>query len=340
VLVFHAEGDGILRFGGRRAHAPRYDLQQLIGSEPARRLLEEHVWREAELGAARDNPGFVPAPALAALARPGAQVDLQRYAFRRSLAVSDAREGVVHRRLAVDELARARPDLADLRIVDGDGRQWPYLLEREGSRLTVPLEVDEPRRVPTGTRHALRLPDAPLAVRSLELAVDASYVDRPYRLLGRVPNGDREVELARGQLTLRPGLHERLTIALAGSQVAELALEIDDGGDAPLPLTGVTASVAGADLYLAAQPGQYWLLVGDADATAPSYELGAARALVHALPSHEAEAGALEANPSYRPSPGPLRRVILLWAAVAVVVIVLGATTLRLAARGGKVQAA
>jgi hypothetical protein len=41
------------------------------------------------------------------------------------------------------DLAAAQPSLSDLRIVDGEGRQWPYLLERDAVTAAVPMQMQQ-----------------------------------------------------------------------------------------------------------------------------------------------------------------------------------------------------
>ena len=73
-----------------------------------------------------------PAPVLAFAMRPGADLDAAPYRHRRRLEVQPSPSGLAAVALPAADLALLRPDLADLRIVDEDGAQWPYLLRSEG----------------------------------------------------------------------------------------------------------------------------------------------------------------------------------------------------------------
>jgi hypothetical protein len=64
----------------------------------------------------------------------------------------------------------------------------------------------------------------------------------------------------------------------------------------------------------------------------PRYELASARDLVLAVPSGQIAAGPLEPNPAFEPpDPPPNGSPLMLWAVLALAVVVLGAVTLRAA---------
>ena len=156
-----------LLFGGARAFRPSYDLAALppaltpratgTAAEVAERLYDPAQVAEARLGPIAANPDFDPAPALAFAHHPGAELDARLYRFRRPLAARPSPEGLVRLRLAPEDLAQARPDLADLRIADGAGRQWAYLLERDAAEERQPADH---RRSGERGRH-LPLPPRP-----------------------------------------------------------------------------------------------------------------------------------------------------------------------------------
>jgi hypothetical protein len=130
-----------------------------------------------------------------------------------------------------------------------------------------------------------------------------------------------------------------VSIEFAPVRASELELRIDDGDDAPLVLWGASLRVAAADVYLAAPAGEYRLLLGQPDAEAPRYELAAVREIVLGVESGSVEAGPLAANAAYSPrarltrGAGAQRTLekTVLWAALAVAVVVLGGITLRIA---------
>src|SRR5439155_1304721 len=101
------------------------------------------------------------------------------------------------------------------------------------------------------------------------------------------------------------------------------------------------ASLLLPDLFLTAPAGDYFLLVGDPKASAPSYELTRVRDVVLAVSSAPAEAKAAGPNPDYSRARlaierrGDLVPQVLLWSVLVAAVVVLTALTLRLARSGG-----
>ncbi len=108
-----------------------------------------------------------PSPDLRAVLRPAAVLDPGAFTHRITLSVRASPEGVSRLRLTPEVLALARADLGDLRVIDGESRQWPYIIkpgavqqlvdvtfappviERGTSRYTVqlsawPAQIDEP----------------------------------------------------------------------------------------------------------------------------------------------------------------------------------------------------
>ena len=344
-------GDGTatasLYFGGGRAFPPRYDLQDLAPSlerpatgtaaTVAERLYDPAALPAAELEAIRENPRFDPAPALAFALRPGSPLDVRRWRWRLPLAGRPSAEGLVRLRLGLPELARARGDLADLRIAGGDGRQWAYLIEAGNVREQKPLEVAGPESEDGVSRYRLVPPAAPATLDAVTLEVAAPFFDRPFTLETR--RDDRVVVLARGRLVLPPRDPRPVEVHFPAARVEELTLAVEDGSDPPLEIARAEGWFPVPELYFAAPAGDYGLLVGNPEAEPPRYELSRVRDVVLAVSAGEAEAGELAENPGYRAgarwlaAPG-LQRA-LLWGALLLAVAGLAFLTLRLARREG-----
>jgi hypothetical protein len=119
-------------------------------------------------------------------------------------------------------------------------------------------------------------------------------------------------------------------------RVDELLVEITDGGDAPLDVTRVAVEVETADLYLAAPEGSYRLLVGNAEAEPPRYEIARARGLALSVPADEVPEAPLGANPDWVPTRSVLELAeIALWAVLGLAVLFLAWLSLRLARAEG-----
>ena len=293
ILMSTLVGGGILRFGGGRLSTPRYDLFR----RDAERALHAPAGRVrwADVGAARDNPSFEPLPALAFAMKPGAPAALGRFRHRRPLTIGASREGLSVLPLDVVDLAHAKLDLGDLRVVDDRGRQLPHLVERTGRRLRAPLTLESPSSSGTTTTHRFGLPGPRLPLSAVELVLSSTFADRGYRIVAG--DGEEAITIAAGHLRRRPGDAPTLLVELGEVEaVASLELEVEDGDDAPLSLVAATALVPGAELFVVAPEGRYWLMSG---ASSPSSTSSASDATASTSPSSTRSVGA---------SPGRRRR--------------------------------
>lgn len=351
VLIFelNAAGDapaGTLRFGGGRAQSPRYDLAGLLPqtgtaldsrrADAAAQLAEAAESGRARLGETRANPAYDGAPALAFAMRPSAVLDARAYTHRRPLAVRPSPDGLSRVRLTAADAARARPDLGDVRVVDAQSRQWPYLLQADAARSWQPLAIDGPRQRRNESQYRLRLPVAPLAIDQLVLESDASFFDRAYRLTA-LDADDNAIALTAGRLVLRAEHPRPVALGFPAVRVTALELTVEDGDEAPLAFRAAYGRAIEAELFLAAPAGDYVLLVGEPDVAAPRYELERIRDVILAVNSGSATTGDLAPNPDYSMSArlaagggGTLQRV-LLWGVLIAAVVVLALVTLRVA---------
>jgi hypothetical protein len=336
---------GELLFGGARAFRPRYDLagllaageRQLVGEEArvAVELRDLARLGGARLGPVGANPLWDPRPALAFAMRPGSEIATWRFEHRRPLAVPKTDEGLLRLPLDAETVARCRPDLADLRLVDAEARQWPYLLDRDGAMRRVPLAVRGPETENGTSSYALELPASPLPVAQLLLDGSAPYFDRGFELLGSRAKGGKKARLSNGRLIRRPDDPRELVVSVGGDPLDSLELRILDGDDAPLAWTSVEALVPLPELFFAAPEGDYALLFGDPQARRPRYELEGVRDLVLAVGSTAVVAGDLAENPDRgqfsRFRRGERWQQVLLWSVLVLAALVLAGITLKLA---------
>lgn len=338
-LVFaaaHAGGDADslrLVFGGVRAIAPRFPEQDALASMPLDAL------PRATHGAIEPNPDHRDAPALGFAMHPGAEIDERAYRHVAALTVPPSTEGAVRVALPLEVLAAARSGLVDVRVVDAQGRQWPYV--------TVDAEstpfVDVGARRESTTRHAsgvrtvyvVELPAGGLELRALRLDPDAALVDRPV-VVESIEPGDARLLLTRGRLERLPGREAATDLALPPGRRQRLRITVEDGDEAPLTLRA-SVSYDQPALYLAAPAGTYRLLVGfepiQTPVRAPVYDLESARALLLSVRPVDARLGPLGPNPRFEP-PSPFSRErgqdIALWAVLGFATLALLGLTLRL----------
>ena len=150
---------------------------------------------------------------------------------------------------------------------------------------------------------------------------------------------DREQVLASGRLVRRAGDPRPVTISVPDTRVTGFRLEVVDGDDAPLTIGKVEVRIVVPDLYIAAESGEFDLLLGYPDDQAPVYELERVRPTILAVATAEIGALPLEANPDFAASSrlagSDTTQKIILWSALGLAVTVLLFLTLRAAGREG-----
>jgi hypothetical protein len=334
------EPAGVLRFGGDRAYAPRYDVAALFDDALATSgavLADRQRIPAARLGSARPNPRFDPAPALAAVMHPGAAIEVDDWRWHRAVTIPPSPEGLATVRLAPADVAHAAATRADLRLVDAQRRQWPFVVVPALEREAMPVEVVGPRREEGRSRWTITVPAGTLTLDQLVVHTARPALGRRYRVLA--PRDGEERVLGGGTLAQDLRRPAPLVLSFSPARVARLELEVDDGDDAPLEITRVEAPVALPSLLVAAPPGGYTLLAGNPDAAAPRYELERAHEVLAGLRRVPAELGEGAENARWRGTPGgtaALRDRLqrgAIWTAIVVAVLVLGALTLRAARR-------
>lgn len=350
-LVFsvpEARGPGtpsaLLRFGGDHLRRPDYDIGGLLPAaggaasgaraDAGLRLYELSALSAATLGPVRSNPAFRDEAALSSMLRAGAEVDVARWSHLRALTVPEGREGLSTLRLQPADLAVLRQDLGDLRIVDAQGRQWPWLLVSAPTPRALDLAVTAPERMAGGgSSHELAIEGGGVATLGLlRLHPEAAFVDREFEVRVVQAEGPERVA-ARGRLRREIGDPRPIEVALPAVRTGALRLVVQDGDDAPLRLAGAEAGAEDVRVYLVAPQGDYTMLLGNPDEEPPTYELARARDVVLAVAAAEPTCGALLANPSHRARSrfagegGPER--LALWVVLLGAVVLLGWTTLR-----------
>jgi hypothetical protein len=346
VLLFDRQTTGKvdLLFGGGRVEAPRYDLQSLLPSavrdaegvrgQIAARLREHTDMAVPALGPFASNPRFDATPILAAVTHAGPVVDAAHYASMRPLVVAPATDGLSRYLLRAADLAAASAGLEDLRVVDAEGRQWPYLLDKNVDPEVIAVDKPVAHTDAGVTRYAIPLPSEPLTVERLELDVAERFFDRAVVIVGKDENGHERRHDA-GRLGRRLEEHGPVQVEVNAPRLRSLEIEVTDGGDAPLTIEHVRLIVPTAGVAIVAPAGHYRLLIGNPEAEAPSYELRGLASLVAQLDAVPVEAQALAPNPQYsasaRLTSGSGREHVLVWVALSAAVLILGFLTLRMA---------
>jgi hypothetical protein len=284
VLVPPGAGPLTLYYGNPATRRPVYDLEALRS-----RLAFVADYLPATLGPEAVNPRFTPPAPLAFLAARGAALDGSRWAFARALRLEGG-DDIYTLTLDPGDLARLRGDLADLRVVDAEGRQVPYVIEPRDETARVALEVGPatPRANASKTSaFELRVPDATEAASAPPLtALELTFAEPFFTRLAvftvadpRAPHGRRAI----AQETLRALRRDPATAAapqrveLGDLRLDRLVVEIADGDNAPLTLSKAQAVVLVPRVTFKATGGTYHLLLGNREAGAPTYDLAALR---------------------------------------------------------------
>lgn len=312
-IYFEAARGGALqaRFGDPSLPAPRYDLEALreklssAGAAPAR-------WGD---------PAAAAPPAGDRTLDPGPGAGLAPKLFRQLRPLPPAPAGLAALLLDPHVLAQS-PALADLRLLDDQDRQVPYLLERRNEPLEIRLALPAAIREGRESRHALVLPQPRLPQATLVLETGARTFRRELRAELLQPGGARI--LWQGCWTQADGLAEAtLAIPLNGPLEGELRLIVDEGDNQPLPLKGARLLLPAWRLRFF-HPGTPLRLAYGAELGAPQYDLALLADRLRAVPAQEL---ALPAEPAAAAGSAS-RQSLLFWgvlvAAAAALLLLLG----------------
>ena len=204
-------------YGGDEEFALRFDLQ-LAAAELARAEATEGA-----VGPVRSNPAYRGLED--DLLAPGAALPLERFRFSRDV----TGEGVVRLLLPWDVLAVVSSDLRDLRLLDAEGRQLPYVIDNGAAAVRLDGVTDTRDAVGPATRVTVTLPTPTPPLGHLVL-------------LGRGRGFSRSVTVTdaiggyvwSGEWTAGEGAAQRIVIPLGGLATTQLVVEVDHG-DAARP---------------------------------------------------------------------------------------------------------
>jgi hypothetical protein len=177
--------------------------------------------------------------------------------------------------------------------------------------LTSALEYERRPSEPGRSRYRVRLPAPGLPIVAIDLAAGGGYVFRDARVIeSRLSGMSAEpAELGRARLTriVRGGLPAgTLRIPIAAPQEAHIDLVIEDGSNAPLDVTGISAVFAEQPwIYFEAPAGRVTARYGNPAAVRPQYDLEAARGSIKLMSLTEATWGTARPLAVKNASPAP-----------------------------------
>ena len=300
----------------------------------------------AALAAAQTAPGGAKPPAALVL---GAAIDTGGFRYERRIAEGIAQLVV----LPLDAAALAHSqgplrNFADVRVVDDENRQIPYVLEPRTARLT--MDVPFRRVVPkvralarakgiARTFYLLTLPfenlpepvltletSEQIFLRSLELGVQRP-ADRRHRTDWFDSLGRTAWQNANPRTTAPP-----LEIPFPRQRGRELLLIVEEGDNQPLPITSVRVLLPGWQLRFFRPASSLRLLYGRSDLPEPRYDV--AMLAPSSMGGIAREISAVPETPPSRPAALLSPRVF--WAGLSVAVVVLLLIIVRLVSRSGR----
>jgi hypothetical protein len=287
-LVFVAPSEGALTllYGSETARTPSYDLGAALSRGRPSALTR------AELGPAKDAGATSPLalPPRVAVAEPALWKRRQRNGLPSKGPVA-----------FLDLEREAAEKVHEVRIVDGSGRQVPFLVE--ASERSAPRALPFTQRT-EGSRTLVSVSLEPAELISrLELGVTApAYFERDVVVLvpvrdARGPTGEREV--ARARWVKQPDDEGSLSIPLSLSREPTLTLSIENADNPPLAIASVVGRAQRRRINFLFEAGDTLELWSNNDkAAAPRYDLKLIATAVlksPALPATLAPAPAVEA---------------------------------------------
>ncbi|HUB05847.1 MAG TPA: DUF3999 family protein [Myxococcales bacterium] len=319
------------RFGSPKLQPPRYDLEAM------RTAAEQSAPPPARWGeiaaAAPAASAAAQAPAEPTLA--GAPLNVDGFAYSRP--IPPGPRGLTA--VALDAAVLAHSEFGDLRIVQGDGHQIPYLLERRDEPLASTLALQRsakgpPREAaspaPAGvSAYTVELPYARLPPARLVLTTAARVFDRRVTFaVERAPDAPprspplQVIEARSWSHADADNPAPALDVALPSLDGKRLWVLVDEGDNQPLPLSPPQLLLPSYRLRFFRQTdGPLTLLYGKPELQAPRYDLALlAPQLVGAVAS-EVTAGP-EAAVAAASQSAPMQTK-LFWGALSGAVIVL-----------------
>lgn len=307
-------------YGNASLEAPRYDLEAKRKSIAGARVAVAK-WGAAAIA-------VTPQSTTSALVLKGAPVKAADYRFTRAIPAAPA--GPSRLRLDVEVLAHSR-DTADVRVIDRDSNQVPYLVERCAEPIVLDLEVPARTDREGHSVYTLALPYDTLPPNTALVFTTSGRVFTRSVLLQRPADESGRNRFAQTLASTAwsnadpdhdaPPL--RVDADLRGSKSVDLV--IDEGDNAPLPISSAKLLIPAVALRFYSPGGALKLLYGNGSAAAPRYDIELLASRVFAEPARELTLAA--AVPRAVETPRELR---YFWIAIVGAVVVLLAVLAKL----------
>lgn len=317
-IYFEAPSSGELtaRFGNAQLERPQYDLEAM------REFITREAVPRATWGAVETAAKSAPGVRAAAMPIVGAVLDPKPFAYARGIA--EGPTGLSSLLLDAAALAHSR-NLADIRLVDEENQQLPYLVERRGEPLVLPLSLRlrEPAGADRVTRYEVTLPWDTIPEGTLVLTTAARVFERTVTFS---QPADAKTNRDAQQLATVVWRHAdpeleapQLSIPISPRSMTTIEIAIDEGDNTPLPIASAKMLLPQYGLRFFRPEGEVRLLYGATNATPPRYDLALLGSRLFGLPAAE-----IRPLPEGSTAAGSTRiQPIVFWAAVVLAVLVL-----------------
>jgi hypothetical protein len=272
----------LARYGNTSLEAPQYDLEAVRNTLKIGEVADA-TWGEAVARTAPESAGG-PVPGLPTV---GSELDADLFRYRRPIAPGDA--GLVTVPLDAAALAHSRsPSFADTRVLDKDGRQVPYLVERASEPLSLDLPFERmstrPASLPpdrTTSVYRVQLPQEGLPQPRLVLTTTARVFRRSVMVGVEHEPGRTERDRWFESLASTTWQHAdqdtptpALTLELRPLPGRDLLVVIEEGDNSPLPLQSMRLLLPASRLRLFRdRDTELQLVYGRDDLGPPRYDL-------------------------------------------------------------------
>ena len=289
----------IARYGNSALDSPRYDVEAM------RRYLGEVSPRRAEWSGQQEASSTVLKPARQQLALHGAVIDPGDFRYAREIPSEEP--GLTSLLVDGSVLAHSREDLGDIRIVDDQSRQIPYLLERRREPLRIDLTY--PKRRPESARistYEIILPFESLPHEArLVLETDSRVFERRVQIVQPGKSGTRDEERILAETTWRHVDPETappsLDLPIRVQSVPTLEVRIDEGDNAPISLRPAALLLPAYRVrFFYPEGARLKLIYGNEAIQPPKYDLALLSARLFGAPAQETNARPEESRPVRR----------------------------------------
>jgi len=313
-IYVDAPGPLVARYGDVNLQRPSYDLEAARGTIRIDGLPEAH-WEASSI---RTQPA--PAPQIDVAALTGGPLDVSSFRYAREIAGGTSElVGLPLDAAVLAHSAGPMREFADVRIVDGSGRQVPRLTERRPEPLVLPLRIEttapsavelQPRAGLQRSYYRVALPYAVLPEARLVMATTAPVFQRHVTIGFERPadRGHRDpwfmaVESVEWSRTQDAPNTLTLPLSVVAPDATQLTIVVDEGDNSALPITSVQLLLPSYRLRFVRPASAARLVYGSASIDTPRYDLallapsvlGAAVADVSMSPEAETKA-AVEAQ--------------------------------------------